>query len=327
MTGATIEVEQAGEGRPRRFGHEAMATTFEILLPDGESPNARMAVDEAFKELDALERELSRFVRTSDVAQLNTLEPGAWLRVGRATFECLDAAAEVWWRTGGAFDVTVGPLMSFWGGRDLDLSDSERRHLESVRERVGLDKLEFDPDNSKVSVKMARVGIDLGGVGKGYALDRMAEVLARWEVGPALVHGGQSTVLALGAPEGGWRLALRDPSAPERLIARVTLREGVLAGSGILIHGRHIIDPRSGWPVAARAGSWSWAPDGARSDAWSTAFMVLEPNNIEQICDGAHDVGAILIAPTPDRPALTQFGQWRHADVAPLDPPPTEEQQ
>ena len=103
--------------------------------------------------------------------------------------------------------------------------------------------------------------IDLGGIGKGYAVDLMAEVLEEWGLRRALVHGGFSSVLALEAPEGreGWPLTLSDPAAPSRVLARLSVRQTALGASG-LRKGDHIVEPRTGEPVRGRRAAWVAVP-------------------------------------------------------------------
>ena len=157
----------------RRFSHEAMATVFEVHAVHPDESYAAQAAQAAFDLVDRLERELSRFLTNSDIARINNLAAGERTRVSPSTLECLVIARHMFDLTGGAFDVSIG---------------------------TGLPSLELDPDEVTVAATRGGVRVDLGGVGKGYAVDRMAELIEEWGVGVALVHGGFSSVLALEPP-------------------------------------------------------------------------------------------------------------------------------
>ncbi len=268
-----------------------MATDFAVLVAGGGRTAAAAAAREAFLLLDQLEHSLSRFIPTSDVARLSGLRPGQPpIHIGLDAFECLLLARQAAVDTGGAFDITLGA-----GPDAIEL-------LEGCRARVRVEPLR----------------IDLGGIGKGYALDRMAELLADWIDEPALIHGGQSTALALGAPAGGWRLVLRDPFGGADL-GVLRLEGGALAGSGRVIHGRHIIDPRSGLP-AERQAAWAAAPTAVQADALSTAFMVMTHNEVEDYCARHQDVGGILMLNSDGECCrIKLFGDWSRFDFIPGD--------
>lgn len=256
----------------RRFSHEAMATVFEVHGVHPDERYAAQAAQAAFDLVDRLERELSRFRSNSDITRVNHLAAGDSTRVSASTLECLVIARHMFDLTGGAFDVSIG---------------------------TGLPSLELDPDESLVRATTAGVRVDLGGIGKGYAVDLMAELLEEWGLGLALVHGGFSSVLALEPPPGheGWPLTLSDPSVPARVLARLSVRQTALGASG-LRKGDHIIDPRTGEPARGRLAAWVAVPRpqvaraedeprvaaAAVTDALTTACMLLGPDEIDGLC-------------------------------------------
>jgi thiamine biosynthesis lipoprotein len=206
----------------RRFSHEAMATVFEVYAVHPDEQYAAQAAQAAFDLVDRLERELSRFRTNSDIARVNHLAAGETTRVGSPAMECLLIARHVYELTGGAFDIAIG---------------------------TGLTSLELDAEDSSVRATTDGVRVDLGGSGKGYAVDLVAELLEEWGIERALVHGGFSSVLALEARAGGdgWPLTLSDPAAPSRVLARLSVRQTALGASGVR-KGDHIVDPRTGEP-------------------------------------------------------------------------------
>ena len=265
----------------RRFAHDAMACTFELLLCEPDARYAAQAADEAFAELDRLEDELSRFVPTSDVARINRLQPGEAVTVCEATLECLELADQIARLTGGAFDAAYA-------------SDPPAAGPPLMVDRRG----------GRVAATRAGVQLDLGGSGKGYARDRLAWLLRQWDITRALLHAGQSTALACGpGPDGaGWRLPLRDPRGADHPLGHVCLRDAALSGSGRTLHGAHIVDPRTGNAAAGHLATWAVAPSAALADGLSTAAMVLDEAAIRQICRRAEGVAIGVLDEGADRP-------------------------
>src|SRR5262249_11136482 len=149
--------------------------------------------------------------------------------------------------------------------------------------------------------------INLGSIGKGYALDRVAELLrTEWEIGSALLHGGRSSVYAMGTEPGdsrGWVIGVRHAWDPERRLAKGRLRNRGLATSAATFQhleyqGRklgHILDPRTGWPAEGIASATVIAPTAAEADALSTAFFVLGIEGARRYCETHPDIGALLL--------------------------------
>ena len=313
-----------------RFTHEAMATTFELMVSGEDPREAAEAARTAFEEIDRIERELSRFVRTSDIARINELAKGQSMRVGPDAFECLRLATYLHEATCGAFDVTIGPLRNYWqSAADPSRPSEPKEAIEALNGRVGMALLEIDETRHAVGVKTDGVSVDLGGIGKGYALDRAAALLRDWGIDSALLHSGQSTVVAFGSPPGGafWRVSLRHPLASEQSPGSICLRDCALSGSGLLIHGRHIVDPRSGRPVPGRLGAWALAPTAALSDALSTASMVMSRSEAESCCATRRDVAIMVLYEGDGNGHTVGFGPWDalgHPSDPPLDVhPPT----
>ena len=285
-----------------RFAHEAMNATFEVFVAGYETRYAEQASWAAFKELDSLERELSRYVENSDVSRLNEQAPGTPLVVSPETFECLQLSGRLYAETNKAFDVTVGSLLACWRGTERPSPEK----LEAARARTGMHLLALKKHGFTVEKRARGVRVDLGGIGKGYALDQMAEVLREWSVKAALLVGGRSSVLALEPPSGknGWPLTVHRPGQQAAAkLATLTLVRSALGASG-LAKGLHIIDPRTGQPAVAKRAAWSRALTGARADALSTAFMVMRPEEIKDYCVRRREVGALLVMGDKDERVL-----------------------
>lgn len=237
---------------------EAMATEFDITIAGRPERAARQAAEAALAELPLLEQELSHFIENSDVSRISRLPSGGSTVVSPETFECLRIALEMQRRTGGAFDVTY---RSKAGG-------------------MGAERIRLDASKISVHVLFDGVQVDLGGIGKGFALDHMARILGDWGVENALLRASHSTILATGPPPGeiGWPMAF----GPKSQRIEFPLVNRALGASGTAIKGEHIVDPSTGRPAAGRFRSWSLAPTGAEADALSTAFMVMTPQAIRE---------------------------------------------
>ena len=304
----------------RRFSHEAMATTFEVFILHEDSHYARQAAQAAFDRLDQLEQELSRYIENSDISRINNLAAGRSLKIGLDTFECLQLSRHIFAETNGAFDITVGSLISCWLNPDKTLRVPSKEELNLARQRTGMGLLKLD--ESKYTVELFRDGvqIDLGGIGKGYAIDKMAELLREWSIDAALIHGGYSTALGIGAPKGeqGWPVTLSNPRNLKQTLARLSLQNQALSGSG-LQKGRHIIDPRTAQPVEGRCAAWACACDAATADALSTAFMVMSPDEINQYCSRDPNVLAMIVvheeSKKKQKDKILHFGQWKKSDL------------
>jgi thiamine biosynthesis lipoprotein len=294
-----------------RFAHKAMATIYEIFIVNDDAGYAQQAAHEAFAELDRLEQELSRFLPNSDIARLNQLAANQPLRLGLDAFECLKLSKRISEETNGAFDVTIGPLMKCWQNPDKTLRSPSEEELAEARRNIGMRLLDLDGAQHTVTLQASPVHIDLGAIGKGYAVDVMASLLREWDVGMALIHGGRSSVFALGSPpeKAGWPLTISNPMNGAQILARFHLRNQAVSGSG-LQKGQHIINPRTGQPLSGKRATWAIAPDAATSDAVSTAFMIMPTNEIEEYCRNHSDVQAMVIWANEGREAVWQCGAW-----------------
>ena len=302
-----------------RFSREAMATTFEIIIQYEDALYARQAADAAFDELGHLEGQLSRYIENSDISRINNLPVGKPLQIGLDAFECLRLSRQIFHETGGAFDVTIGTLLDCWRDQDRNPRIPSDDELRRARRHTGVDLIQLDPLRYTVRVSVSPIRVDLGGVGKGYGVDKMAELLQEWDIRTALIHGGFSSVLALDAPADapGWPVTLSKPGETKHTLARLNLRRRAVSGSG-LQKGWHIIDPRTAKPVAGKVAAWSCSRDAASADALSTAFMVMSPEEIRQYCARHPEVLALVIVQDEQRDdgeRVLSFGPWQGAEL------------
>jgi FAD:protein FMN transferase len=300
----------------RRFSHEAMNTTFKIFVIHDNEKFARQVASAVFAEVDRLETELSKFIKNSEISRINNLPANKPLLIGIDAFECIKHSCLMYNQTQGAFDITIGPLMNCWRNRDGSDRTPGEEELSDALSRVGSNLINLNEDDHTIALLKSPMQLDLGAVGKGYAVDRMAEHLRDYGMKTVLISGGFSSVLAVDAPEGknGWPLSVSNPQDRTQILARPNLLRRSISSSGLL-KGRHIIDPHTGKPTQGHYAAWSTAPDAATADALSTAFMNMKPEEIENYCAENEQAGALIMKDPAQGNILddriVEFGHWR----------------
>lgn len=275
---------------PLKVAREAMATRFEIALFGGNPVSLRAAAEEALDEVQRIEAMLSWRKPTSPAAHVNARAAHEPVRVNPEFFQLLQQCRELWETSGRAFDITVGPLMRAWGFHADDGRPGDAAALVAAREACGMQHVELDAAN--YTVRFARPGmrLDFGAIGKGYALELATGILRDAGITSALLHGGTSTVSAIGHPPEAeaWKIAVEYPpgvtaSPGETLpvLAVMDLRDAALSVSAVW--GRvfrvgadsfgHVIDPRTGRPAQGQLLSVFIGNNATHADALSTALL------------------------------------------------------
>jgi thiamine biosynthesis lipoprotein len=227
----------------------------------------------------------------------------------------LSLGVQLYRDTGGAYDLTAGPLSRIWGFYQRAGRVPTAGELAEAMSRVGTDKLELDAERLAVRFRVPGMEINLGSIGKGYALDRAADAMSEHCIDHYLLHGGQSSVLARGsrghfdsadaAQREGWWVGLRHPMRPNQRMAEVRVLNRALATSGSAVQffmhaGRrygHILDPRTGRPAEGSLSATVLAPTAAMADAISTACYVLGHDAAMEYCRTRTEIGLIHISP------------------------------
>lgn len=298
-----------------------MACDFDVFLP---SEHGRVGTDAAVSALDLidqLESQLTVYRQQSEVLDLNRRAADEPVEVEPGLFALLERGIELWRLTGGAFDMTSGPLSKAWGFFRREGRFPAPEEIAAARTRLGSDAIELDPTTRSVRFSRAGIEINLNAIGKGYALDRAAARLVEAGVSDFLIHGGQSSVLARGrylaAPElasarpapsdalAGWPIHLVHPLRPNQKLAELRLTNQAVGTSGsgnqfFYFQGKrygHIIDPRTGYPAETVLSATVVAPDAATADALATACFVLDVEQSLSVVAGLPGCGAVLLVP------------------------------
>jgi FAD:protein FMN transferase len=295
------------------IARQAMATRFELILHGTDPIWLRAAGEEALDEVQRLEAQLSFYQPRSEISRLNARAHRKPVRVEPGLFRLLQRAQMLSRETEGAFDITVAPLMRCWGFIGGSGSRPDPAMLEEARSLAGSHLIEFNERD--YTVRFAREGmkVDLGAIGKGYAVDRAIEVLLEAGVTSAFLHGGTSTAYGLGTPphEDSWKVVLEIPEykgdpvpdatwfqraddsrlEEERVLAVIGLKDESLSvsaptGKAFVMGGKilgHVIDPRTGAPVQGAEMAAVVHKSATETDAISTALLVLGIKGTEQV--------------------------------------------
>jgi thiamine biosynthesis lipoprotein len=311
---AAIEFEAAGDSYLTRIGRRAMACEFEVALNTGQYPGGSLAAVEALDVVDRLESQLSVYRADSEISRLNATAFEQPVEVEPRLFDLLSLGVKLFHDTGGAYDLTAGPLSRAWGFSRRAGRVPSPEELTDAMSRVGADKLALDQAQRTVAFRVLGMEINLGSIGKGHAVDRAAEIMQAHGISHYYIHGGQSSVLARGsrglygsseaASREGWWVGLRHPLRPNQRMGEVRVLNRALATSGsavqfFLDRGRrygHILDPRCGQPAEGSLSTTIIAPTAAEADALSTACYVLGRDAAIDYCRSRPDIGLIHIS-------------------------------
>ena len=250
----------------RLFEHEAMHTTFSLRLRGMAEADARDIAKLSFDLLDSLEARLSRFIEDSEISRINRMHAGETLYLSEATHQCLLLALDAYLRTGGLFDITLGARIE---------------HAKSGGATPAPDlrgRLIIHPDVPAVTCEEPGRELDLGGIGKGFALDQLHALLGEWGAQDALLSAGASSMLAFGPT--AWPADLAGAET-----RRIQLANRSLSASGTGIQGAHIIHPAGtgSMPADSSTRVWVLAPTAAMAEVWSTALMLVPPAEIPDL--------------------------------------------
>lgn len=270
---------------------EAMATRFEVALHGAPEAILRAAAEEALAEITRLEGMLSIYRPTSEIAHINIRGAREPVRVSPEVFSLLEYCVALGEQTEGGFDITLAPLMRSWRFMNDSGAVPSDAALAEARALCGWPQLRLDPEHTTVQLATEGAMLDLGSVGKGYALEQAATLLQENEFEHFLIHGGTSTVCARGVQADGapWRISVEHPDTDQPPLSIVDLQNESLSVSGIGgksfiddagVEQGHVIDPRTGRPTQAARVAAVVCSSATVSDAWATALLVAPNLNL-----------------------------------------------
>ena len=277
-----------------------MGTVLEVTLEAPDEAAGQAAIDACFALGSELERIFTTFDPASPTQRLNASAGGGPFPAPQPLIQLLRVSKTYAEQTQGAFDVTVGPLVALW--REAARADRwpSPGALAEARQQVGWQRIQIGAEGVRLAAGMS---VDFGGIAKGWALDRMGELLQARGIRSALLNFGGSSLLGMGAPSDapGWRVLVT--GGPGGVVGSVLLRDRSLSVSASLgqfreIQGRrvgHVIDPRSGEPLLRGTLSAVLAPRGDLAEALSTALLVLSPEEGLALVERTRDTEALLV--------------------------------
>ncbi len=291
-------------------GREAMGCRFEAIFNAGEVPDATELGMALLDIVDEIEARISIYRSDTEFARINAAA-GDWVTVSADTLALIALARDLHAQTAGGFDIAAGPLVSAWGFVKRQGRTPEPDELAAAIAASGSRHLEVDAVASRVRLLAAGAALNPGAIGKGWAIDRGMSFLQGSGVPSVLVHGGQSSVRAIGTQgpslpgRGGWPVGLRHPLRPGRRLATITLHDKALGTSGsgtqfFIERGKrlgHILDPRTGRPAEGVLSATVIAESAAEADALATALYVLGPDGLAMVAPPGSTSGAILVMP------------------------------
>ena len=264
---------------------DAMGSTYSIALYGYDRVKMEAAADAAFDEVRRLDDLLSNYLPGSEWSEVNRNAAAKPVKVSPELFALLSACVEYSRESEGAFDITVGPLMKVWGFYKGSGHLPHKPEIVAALAKVGYRHMLLDPAAGTVRFDRPGVELDPGGIGKGYAVDRMVEVLKRNDVRIALVAGSGSSIYGMGAPPDeprGWPVKIKDPWDNRKTMAEVWLKDSSMSTSGsyekfFRAEGKiyaHIMDPRTGYPAQGSVSVSVIAPRTVDSEAWAKPYFV-----------------------------------------------------
>jgi thiamine biosynthesis lipoprotein len=288
--------------RPIHKTKYAMGTVYEISAYDESPQHASAAIDAAFAEIVRLDEALSNYRPESELSRLNRDGHFHAVRVSPDLYRVIAESVKYSKVSGGKFDITVAPLVDMWKAAMRGGHVASQEEQERLRACVGYEKIELIPPGS-VEFHSPCMRIDVGSVGKGYAVDRAVEILRANGIKNALVDAGQSSIYGMGAPPGqrAWEVHLRDPSNlvdPTVMLSENSVSTSEQTPPSLLGNetAGHIIDPENGKPLETKYALSIVAKTGTASDALSTTLLLVGPERGKAIVNDIPDAAAVWVA-------------------------------
>ena len=292
-----------------------MGTVFEIAAYADSREQASAAIDKAFEEIVQMDDLMSNYKRESALSRLNRSAHFQAQKVPPDLYRAIEQAVQFSKLSGGKFDITVAPLVNLWKAALSGDSMPSLTQRQQVEDCIGYQKIELTPPD-QVTFRSSCMQVDLGAIGKGYAVDRAGDILQASGIRNALINSGGSSILAMGSPPGqpGWLVHLADPSHkidPYVMLKDQSVSTSEQTASSLLgpESAGHIIDPTTGRPVDSQFAVSVITSSGTPSDGLSTTLLLLGPKAGKPVVEGMNNVSAIWLSPKAEVETVTNGAQ------------------
>lgn len=288
-----------------------MGALYAIVGYGDDAARLTSVLEEALDEVDRIDRLMSHYKRDSPLSRLNRDAAHGPVSVEPELFDFIAEALRYSRESNGAFDITVGPLMKAWGFFLDDGRVPPDAELDRLSARIGYRHVVLNRRQRTIRFDRPGVELDLGGIAKGYAVDRVGDLLRRRGIAAALINAGGSTLYGLGAPPGreGWDVSIQDPIDARKVALTTVLNDRALSISGSAeqsfeaggVRYSHIMDPRTGRPVQGVLSVAVLATTGTAGDALDNAFFVQGVGRSRTYLEQLPDTEAFFFLPDPQR--------------------------
>jgi thiamine biosynthesis lipoprotein len=306
------QVTSPSGGVSREFRY-IMGTSVEVRAYNGDETTRTVAIGEAFAAVAEVDRLMSNYRADSELARVNANAADSPVTLSGPLFSVIAAAQQVSDRSGGAFDITVGPLVKLWGFHDKKPHVPGDAELAAVKPLVNYRNLLLDDGAHTIRFARRGVEIDLGGIAKGFAVELAANVLKRHGLAGFIDAGGNQYMLGLPPGKSSWTVGVRDPDRADGVIGTIDSPGGSVSTSAsyanfLVAEGKrygHIMDPRTLQPSDACLSVTTIAADGTLADAVSTAAFVLGPERGLALITSFPGMSGLIVSRAPDgKPAI-----------------------
>jgi len=295
-----------------------MSTVGSVTLSHKEKIVVKNALAAAHEAIREVEKTCNVFDPESELSKLNATAADEPFACSELLWDVLAQARAFWRDSGGVFDVTIDPLMKLWGFHSKRETLPSEAEIAEAKRLTGLDKVVFDDETRTVKFTVPGMSINLGGIAKGYALDRAADAVRKLGVKTGWIEIG-GNILALPKKSGGGKYAagIRNPFRKDDLLGRTTLSDAAISTSGnyeryVVIDGKqytHIIDPAAGLPVSGMDSVTVIADSGVASDALSTSIFIAGPDAVAGWTKRFPGLRVLIVRGPADKPEVLKFGK------------------
>jgi len=265
------------------YSDKAMGTYVTVWFWTDKEADAAKAAEQVFKEMKRLDAEMTTWTDTSDVSKINAAAGGKPVKVGPETYEVIERAVDISKKSGGVFDITIGAFKGVWKfDQDMDGSLPDTKDVKARLALIGYKDIVLDKKKKTVLLRRKGMSITLGGIAKGYAVDKCVALLRKAGFKDFMLQAGGDMYISGKKDKDPWVVGIRDPRGTD-LFAGMPIENHSFSTSGDYERGfvkdgtryHHILDPRTGQPSHASRSVTIRAKDAFTADSWSKVMFIL----------------------------------------------------